>query len=309
MTLPNFLIIGAAKSGTTSLYEYLKDHPQVFMPEQKEPKFFALDGHPIDFQGYGDQIRIKKYPDRFINNLEDYKNQFEDVRSETAIGEASTIYLYHPNAHQNIHKYIPEAKFIAILRNPIDRAFSHYVHMVRDGREPLNDFIQACNESKKRLDKNWFYFFDYLGHSFYYWQLLRYFDTFKRDQILVLLNEDLKNDARAATKEIYKFLGVDSEFEPREFHRHNPSGIPKNRRLYWTIRNLNMPTPIKKTFRALVSDKTRERILFRKERFKEDLLVKPVMAEKERQYLKQIFRKDIENLQDLIQRDLSGWLE
>src|SRR5688572_7713518 len=130
MVMPNFLIIGAAKAGTTSLYSYLNQHPQIFMSPVKEPNFFALEGEKLNFRGPGDAQVINRYS---ITQLESYRAHFKGITQETCIGEASTLYLDHPKAVERIQHYTPKARLITILRDPVERAFSNFLHAVRDG--------------------------------------------------------------------------------------------------------------------------------------------------------------------------------
>src|SRR3981081_2706317 len=116
--LPNFLIIGTGKCGTTSLYAYLRQHPQVFMSTPKEPTFFGYEGQTLAFSGPGDQNRAFHAP--YITDFAAYTALFDRVGSENAIGEASVHYLYLPGAPKSIKHHIPDAKLLAVLRNPAD---------------------------------------------------------------------------------------------------------------------------------------------------------------------------------------------
>ena len=142
MTLPNFLIIGAAKGGTTSLYAYLQQHPQVFMSSPKEPTFFGNEGTDGLFNGPHDEDR--GYHSRVITNFVDYSALFDRVTNEKAIGEASIYYVYLPEAPEQIRKYVPKAAMFAILRNPADRAYSAYLHVVRQAREPYPAEVESA---------------------------------------------------------------------------------------------------------------------------------------------------------------------
>ena len=146
-------IIGAMKSGTTSAYQYLRQHPAIYMPQNKEPKFFAWDGSEGPaFIGPGDEQGV----DSTIFQLEAYQALFADVTSETAIGEASTAYLFFAdNTAERIWRRIPEAKLIAFLRHPVERAYSAYMHLVRDGRETAGDFAAGLSLEAQRRRDNW----------------------------------------------------------------------------------------------------------------------------------------------------------
>ena len=140
MVMPNFLVIGAAKAGTTSVYEYLKQHPQIWMSPLKETNFFALEGETLNFRGPGDQDYINRFS---ITKIEDYLNLFQGVSNQVAIGEVSPLYLYSLKAPERIRHYTPDTKIIIILRNPVDRAYSSFLHLIRDGREQIRNFAQA----------------------------------------------------------------------------------------------------------------------------------------------------------------------
>ena len=145
MKMPNFMIIGAAKAGTTALYKYLEEHPQIFMSPQKEPRFFALEGEKIDFRGPGAMTRF-----RYVTDIETYRLLFKNVSNELAIGEASTWYLYIPKAAKGIRHYLPNVKLIVMLRDPVQRAYSNFLGLRREGVEPLEDFTEAMVAEKER---------------------------------------------------------------------------------------------------------------------------------------------------------------
>ena len=174
MIMPNFLIVGAAKAGTTALYTYLKQHPQVYTTPQKETSFFAFEGEKINFTGPGDN-QVSEYP---ITDLATYQQQFQGVNQEKAIGEACPVYLYHPQAARRIHHYVPDVRLIAILRNPIDRAYTNYLHLVREGRETATDFIDALQAEPQRIKDNWLWFWYYTKLGYYAEQLQRYYQLF-----------------------------------------------------------------------------------------------------------------------------------
>ena len=167
MTLPNFLLIGAAKSGTSSLYHYFRQHPQIYMSPNKEPSFFAYEGKAIQLTGPGDQDFHAK---RIVTDLIDYQALFGDRTNQPAIGEASILYLYAPDAPARIHHYLPDVKLMAVLRNPVDRAFSSYAHLRRDGRESIADFRLALQEEEARIKANWEHQWHYAQLGFYYTQ-------------------------------------------------------------------------------------------------------------------------------------------
>ena len=226
MTLPNFLIIGAAKAGTTALYHYLKQHPQVYMSPKKETNFFAFEGQEISFSGPGDE----RISESAITTLEAYADQFEAASDEVAIGEASPWYLYSPQAADNIHRQIPHAKLITVLRNPIDRAFSSYLHVVRDGRESLT-FEEGLLAEEERIESGWEYIWHYQHTGFYAAQVERFLKVFPRKQLRFYLYDDFVDDPTQFVKDVCAFLEVDTNFVVDTSFKPNATGIPKNRLL------------------------------------------------------------------------------
>jgi len=300
MIMPNFIVIGAAKSGTSSLHNYLSEHPEIYMSKNKEPNFFAYEGWQPDYCGSGDAeapTNVKTVP-----YLKDYQALFDGVTKEKAIGESSPCYLYMPEAPTRIKRYIPEAKLIAILRHPVDRAYSRYSHFCRNGRETL-DFSEALKEEDNRRKNHWAPGWRYLDFGFYSIQIQRYLDRFDREQIQIYLYEDLKSDPKHMIKNIFQFLGVDDTFQPNLSVKYNQSNIPKNRIFHGFISEKNF---LKSMIRPLIPAKIRKPMAAKAYR-KNLSRLKPLSPEL-RQELIPIFREDILKLQDLIGRDLSHWL-
>ena len=296
MKIPNFLIIGAAKAGTTSLYDYLNQHPQIYMSPIKEPRFFALEGEKLDFRGPAQAINRTS-----VTTWEEYCQLFQEATTEKAIGEASTIYLSNPKAPHCIKHYLPEVKLIAILRDPAERAFSSYVHLVRDGYENLS-FTEAVEAEPTRIKENWQPLWYYKERGFYYEQLQKYLTIFKPEQIKICLYEELAADSTVVVRELSRFLEVDATFTP-DLTRKNVSGIPKNKFLQNLFTKKN---PIKSLVKPLLPKSLRENIL--ENVTKSNLGAKPTLSPEMRQKLISIYREDILKLQDLIQKDLSRWL-
>jgi hypothetical protein len=291
MTMPNFLIIGAMKSGTTALYYYLEQHPQIYMSPVKEPNFFCSE---------------ENSDGNFAARLGAYQDLFRDVSGEIAIGEASHCYLYEPEAAARIQDHIPDARLIAVLRNPVDRAYSHFLHMVRNGSEPLTDFARALREIEtggyQKRDRR-----DYIGRGRYYDQLKRYFDTFGRDQVRVYLYEDLSEAPVDTLQDAFRFLGVDDSFVPDVSLKRNVSGYPKHKSVDKLLRQ---PSPIKDALKIYLPARLRWRLSKAFDDLKTRNLVEPPAVQPEvRRRLIGVYREDILKLQELIHRDVSGWLE
>jgi hypothetical protein len=291
MTMPNFLIIGAMKSGTTALYYYLEQHPEIYMSPVKEPNFFSSQ----EQENAADTV----------THIGTYQHLFRGVSGEKAIGEASHSYLYEPRAAAEIRRYVPEVKLIAILRNPIDRAYSHFLHMVRSGTEPLDDFAQALREEAGIHNERIFQ--DYIGRGLYYDQLRRYFGTFPREQVRVYLYEDLSGAPISTVQDAFRFLKVDDSFVPDVSLRRNVSGHPRYKTLDRLLRSQSWIKHVAKIYLPA-------RLRWRFSRAFDDLKTRnlieppPVQSEVRRQLIR-VYREDILNVQELIHRDLSGWLE
>jgi hypothetical protein len=229
---PNFLIIGAGKGGTTSLYYYLRQHPNIYMSPIKETNFFAYapDG--------ADQFLNFDYSLFPVKDIATYKKLFTSGNPTTVQGDSSLIYLWHPAAPENIHKHIPEAKLICVLRNPVERAYSAYFMYVSQNFE-RRSFLQAItDELKMRKFGNWPLGRGvYIGSGFYFQQLKRYLHYFNDNQIKIILNDDYCQNTYATLNKIYRLLEIPENIFPKTFIRHNTSGMLKNK----IIHNLLQP--------------------------------------------------------------------
>jgi Sulfotransferase domain len=291
MTMPNFLIIGAMKSGTTALYYYLEQHPEIYMSPVKEPNFFSS--------------QEQENAANTVTHIGTYQHLFRGASGEKAIGEASHSYLYEPGAVAEIRRYVPEARLIAILRNPIDRAYSHFLHMVRSGTEPLDDFAQALRVEEVGIHEERT-FQDYIGRGLYYDQLKRYFGTFPREQVRIYLYEELSDAPISTVQDAFRFLEVDDSFVPDVSLRRNVSGHPKYKTLDGLLRSQSR---LKHAAKIYLPARMRWRLSKAFDDLKTRNLVEPPPLQSElRQQLIRVYREDILKLQDLIHRNLSGWL-
>ena len=213
---------GAAKAGTTALYHYLGQHPQICMSRTKETNFLALKDDPLDFRGPGDRDFISRFS---VTTLDGYREQFRGCEAKPAIGEASPLYLYSPRAVGLIGEVVPDAKLIAILRNPIDRAYSAFLHLVRDGRETVLDFGEALRLEDERIRDGWEHIWHYRRMGYYFAQLNRYYQLFDPSRIKVYLYHDFKSDPLAVLRDLFRFLGVDESFTPDVSTQHNDARL------------------------------------------------------------------------------------
>lgn len=283
--MPNFFVIGAQKGGTTSLYWYLNQHPEVFMSPVKEPGFFAVAEDAPPSPSNPEKIR----------NWADYRALFAGVTDETAIGEASTKYLFHHAVPGNLRTFVPDARLIAILRDPAERAFSAYSMHVALGEE-TRSFAQVIDDELAGKLGPW----RCLEMGRYGAQLGRYFDTFPSEQIQVHLFEDLSRDTPGVVRRVYEFLGVDPEFgfdaEPRNLGRYRA----RSSRRDWVIRRI----PGRAVARRLVPPATWERARQARRR---RISRPPEFPAAVRAQLREYYRDDIEVAAVLIGRDLSKW--
>lgn len=299
--MPNTFIIGAAKSGTTSLYEYLRQHPDAFMSPTKEPRYFAYAESPPPMAGPGDETSNREAG--AVYSLDAYRQLFTDATTESVIGEASPVYLYDEDAPRLIREHCPDATLIALLRNPIERAYSHFLHLVRSGREPLRNFEAALEAEDERVASGWEWSWHYRRMGFYHEQLSRYLTYFPPEQLHVFLFDELKADAVGLAQEVYRVLDIDASFEPREGPRRRTTGFPKSEWLQQFIHDADHP--IRRWVRPVIPESVRERVLTT---VKNANLEKPPMSDAARRRLARTYRADVERLESLIERDLSDWL-
>ena len=248
MNKPNFFIVGAAKSGTTTLYDYLKDHPEVFMPKDdlhKEPSHFS------------NLITWYKNPNKYFPLFDDAKPQ------QRWIGEASTAYLSDPSAAGNIHKYDPNARIIIILRNPADRAYSMYCWMVQEGYEYVSSFEKALAAEERRARKKipnfwepqYYYNYLYFRAGLYYEQVKRYMELFP-GKVLVMTFEELVASIKTDYAPVREFLQIGPHRATPEVS--NPSVRVIHPMVQFCLRKLN-----NKFFHRLPTKEQRDALLKR----------------------------------------------
>jgi len=298
--MPDFIVLGAPKAGTTSLYFYLKQHPQIFVPEIKEPGFLAFadaDLSQIEFQSDTYMRRVT------ITKLDKYSSIFESAGADQKKGDFSTVYLGSPQAPLNIAKYAPQAKMIAILRNPIERAFSNFMHRRNANTETCGSFLDAVRAEPERIRQNWYASYHYVRAGMYSAQLKAYLNLFRRDQIRVYLYEELKQ-IDWLIKDLFEFIGVDPNVPIDTSVKFNTTGkIP---RIPWLHRILQGDKQFKKGMQHGMSVQKWASI----HAFYDKLMLgEPArMTRHEREVLKEIFKEDVELTSALIGRDLSHWL-
>jgi Sulfotransferase family len=202
--MPDFLVIGAPKAGTTALHVALSDHPGLYMSAIKEPKFFLTDGPPPAKGGPGDALTYREH----VWRRADYEALFDAAPPGTLKGESTPLYLYDRAALQRIRAQIPDARLVVIVRDPVERAHSNWTHLWSAGLEPVGDFVRACDQEQRRIAAGWASFWHYTGLGRYGEQLEYLFSLFPREQVLVLRYRRLVDDPAGTLDQICAFLGV-----------------------------------------------------------------------------------------------------
>ena len=282
------------------------------MSPVKEPRFFAREIDPegeVVVQTFGGPSR-RRSP-RFAN-LDAYRALFRGVKDEKAIGEASPTYIYAPGTAERIKKYAPGAKAIALLRNPADRAYSAFLHAVQIGSEPLLDFAQALQIEEERIRDNWGYVFHYRNRGLYHAQLERYFEVLGRENVGVWLYEDFRDDPAGLVRDVFAFLGVDDTFVPDTSSRHRSAGIPKSGTARAAVKAMAKGARISRRMLppgSGIFSKTFPFASRTRQALRGRVLTQPPPIDPEvRGHLIEEYQEDIGKLQELIGRDLSGWL-
>ena len=202
--MPDFLVIGAPKAGTTALHVALSDHPGLYMSAIKEPKFFLTDGPPPAKGGPGDALTYREH----VWRRADYEALFDAAPPGTLKGESTPLYLYDRAALQRIRAQIPDARLVVIVRDPVERAHSNWTHLWSAGLEPVGDFVRACDQEQRRIAAGWSSFWHYTGLGRYGEQLEYVFSLFPREQVRVLRYRRLVDDPAGTLDQICAFLGV-----------------------------------------------------------------------------------------------------
>ena len=207
MALPNFLVIGAGRSGTTSLHHYLRHHPEIFVCLEKSPNYF-VSSEPMPSW---ENPRARAMARQWVSDRGAYERLFDGARNEKAVGEVSPVYLQALGAPRRIRAACPDAKIVAVLREPVDRAYAHFFGRRRDGLELRPDFEGVVEEELSRPLPDDVAFGSYLGCGRYHHFLKGYFDLFPRARIRVYLFEDLRADTGALLRDLFTFLGAESQ--------------------------------------------------------------------------------------------------
>ena len=293
--LPNFVIAGAARCGTTSLYYYLKQHPEIGFPDKKEPKFFSAKAQNFPHNGPGDHTVDRA----MVHDFGEYEKLFQNLGKTQLVGEASSDYLYyHKTSAEEMYSVLGDIPIILCLRNPIDRAYSAYNNLVRDQRETLG-FEEALASEEKRLSENWDWMWAYKAGGLYAEQVETFQHVFSN--VKVILFEDLKEDADAIVKELFDFLGVDSQMQVDTSTRYSHSGKAKNKLVAFLSNRAN---PVAFALRRFALKLAPRSFL---EKIASRSLEQEGMSAAARLQLKTYFEEDVKRLEKVLGQSLEVW--
>lgn len=292
MKKPNFFIVGAKKSGTTAMFEYLKQHPDVFLCDPKEPAYFGKD------LGIPDVVATER----------DYLKLFAGAQNEKIIGEGSTWYINSSNAAREIHQFNPQAKILIMLRNPVDMIHSLHSYLIWMGWETIENFEEALEAEEDRKQGRRIPYPMYPVRPLLYREMVaysqqvqNYLDVFGEAQTKIIIFDDFKNDARAAFKETCEFLGIDSAFEPH-IEKVNENRSVRNPKLHSL---LTRPNPkLKQMVRSVMPQSVRARMGEKLITLNSQTAARQTMSDDLRQRLESEFAPDVERLGQILNRDL-----
>lgn len=236
---PNFFIAGAPKAGTTSLHHYLNQHPEIYMSPVKEANYFASEIRLENFaEEHQDEVRrdMEAMRDYLAGPMivkrfgavglkwEDYLQLFRNAGGRKAVGESSVVYLWSETAAKNIFERIPDARIILILRDPAERAFSHYQQLARKGQTGAS-FFETCKHAMNQNDGKYRTFWPFLELGLYADGVKRFLDLFPRENVRITIYEDFQRDAVTFIAGLLRFLGVRDDFRPDMSVRYL-AGVP-----------------------------------------------------------------------------------
>ncbi len=312
---PNFFVVGAGKAGTTSLHGYLAQHPQIYMSPVKEPCYFAAEIRAEKLSAAVQRhVRLQSRSLAAVlddggevsstgwlaADWEQYLRLFQHVKHETAIGEASAIYLWSESAPARIRAAAPAAKIVMILRDPAERAYSQYLHQVSVGLTgaTFREHIQTCLTARREA---FGIHHPFLEAGLYYEQVKRYLEIFPREQVRIYWYEEAWKDPAEMLRDLFEFLDVSPEFQPDFSHRSLVRRAPRYRTLHFVLKRLALWYPL----RRLIPEGLHPRL--KAFAFQQGRSL--AMEAADRRVLLDYYRDDIGKLARLLNRDLSEWLK
>jgi len=285
----DFFIVGAPKAGTTSLYFYLNEHPQIEMSSVKEPDYFSNKEM---------QTQNLYYKKQRIDTLKKY-NALYSEKKNLVRGEASVSYLYYNGVPKKIFEYNTKSKIIIMLRNPVERAFSHYLMDKRLGYISEN-FETIINQKYSDKKLNLFYQ-QYIELGKYTEQIKRYFDVFRSENILFIDYDDFVSRTSQEIDKVYSFLNIDNSATSQVNKIYNSYTNPNNKIVSYLYSFVFLRSVANFFFSALIKEKIKRLFFVNSE--------KPVLIKESRNLLINYFSKDINNLSKLLNKDYTKWIK
>lgn len=298
---PGFFIVGAPKCGTTALHAWLKQHPDVFLPDAKEPHFFGRD---LTWRH-----RDSTTPEE---DLERYLELFHDAGAARAVGEASTMYLYSHEAAEEIFEFNPEARIVVMLRNPVDQMYSFHSERLYGQNEDIADFVEALKAEEERKHGERIPSLARLVQGCFYrdvarfsQQVERYLDVFGADRVHVIIHDDMRADPEGVFRDVARFLEIDEGFVP-EFVEVNGNKVPRFAALQRILRDRN--SGWRRLLRAALPANLRKRVFRSVGRANTVGVTRQKMDPALRSELQHEFDFEVRRLSALIGRDLIHWV-
>jgi hypothetical protein len=295
MAWPSFILIGASKSATTTIHALLDQHPDVFMSTPKEPGYWAYQVNTP----YRHHVTMPEKSK--IRTTSAYQALFDPGAGAIARGESSTQYISTPGIAPYLREHLPDVKLIAVLRHPVERAFSAYMHLVREGRETETDFRRALELEEERIREGYGNLWHYKNQGYYYKQLKLFYDVFPEKQIQVYLYDEFVSNPAAMLESLFCFIGVPATFRPELRERRNVSGVPRARWLYRALLSENL---CKEVVKRLVPRVWCRRV---KEYVAAGIMKKVQLPADCAHELSESYQEDMASLESLIGKDLSEW--
>jgi hypothetical protein len=298
MRRPNFFIVGAPRSGTTSMMNYLQQHPEIFVAQFMGHHFFGTD--------------LYSYR---IRDEQSYLSLFNEAKNEKRVGEKSAMYLYSKRAAVEIKAFQPSAKIIIMLRNPIDMIYSIYSRQYYLGNESIADFQAALDAEEDRrrglnlpagvnVQEAWQ--FVYRDQAQFPEQIQRYLDTFGQENVHIIIFDDFVRDTAKVYKDTLVFLDVTPDFQ-NEFRALNTNRRVRSVAIHNFI--ISPPEPIRSLIKRVTPFQLRQRVVKGIQRLNTKYEPRPQLPEKLRRQLQAEFLPEVEQLSQLLDRDLTHWCQ
>ena len=288
VVIPNFVVIGASKAGTTSLYSWLRQHPEIFIPRRKELNFFAREWLWKNSNGPGDAVTTKD----LAPTWDDYITHYQNAAGRKAIGDVSPSYFAWPGSADEMKARLKDPKIILLLRDPVHRAFSQYTHLLRDGRETLS-FWEGLQAEPERVALGYEALWRYVGGARYAEPTAHFLGTFGRERVKILFFEDLARNPQATLREIFSFLDVDPDVPIDTSKILNRSGAPRSKAFAWALNDAGLRQLVRQVLPTSLVTQIGRRLTAM------NTGVKPALDERSRIWLAERVADDMIRLQTL----------